>query len=138
MGCAERGADGPAGLQGPAVPILTHPASSTECPTGGTIVSVGDSSITVCNGTVGPIGIPGIPGVPGTDITPISIVPLCPGTTHYPSTFIEIAFCIANNLYAVYSANDGFLTYVPPGNYSSNAIGSSCNLTVHPNCVITH
>lgn len=78
-------------------------------------------------------GINGSPGAPGTQIT---IVQFCPGTDQYPSQFNEIAFCIQNSLYAVYSANDGFLTYLPPGQYQSNAVGSSCNFIVQPNCVI--
>lgn len=68
--------------------------------------------------------------------TVITTVQFCPGTTSYPGEFNEIGFCINNNLYAVYSANNGFLTYIPPGNYSSNAIGSSCSFTVATNCDI--
>jgi hypothetical protein len=68
--------------------------------------------------------------------TVISLVQFCSGTTTYPSTFTEIGFCINNALYAVYSANSGFLTYVPPGTYNSNAINSNCTFIVQPNCVI--
>lgn len=72
-------------------------------------------------------------------VTPqITIVQLCPGTPTYPSTFPEDAECIDNALYAVYSANDGFLTELTPGLYQSNAIGSSCTFTVAANCVVTH
>lgn len=82
---------------------------------------------------VGPQGPQGDPGAPGTVVT---WVQFCQGTTTYPSTYIEGGFCINNNLYAVYSANNGFLVYLPPGNYSSNAINSSCSFTVLPNCQI--
>ena len=91
----------------------------------------GDQSATF-SGTV-TTGPQGPQGDPGTSVT---MVQFCPGITHYPSEFNEIAFCINNNLYAVYSKNDGFLTYIPPGTYSSNAIDSSCNFTVLPGCVI--
>lgn len=78
----------------------------------------------------------GDPGPRGMDGTIITSVQLCPGTTTYPSTFVEVAFCINNSLYAVYSANNGFLTYLPPGTYSSNAIGSACSFTVLPGCTV--
>lgn len=79
-------------------------------------------------------GHDGTNGAPGTTI---SSVQFCPGSiATYPTTFPEIGFCIEGNLYAVYSANDGFLTEIPPGQYLSNAIGSSCNFTVLSNCVI--
>lgn len=84
-------------------------------------------------GQPGPVGPQGLPGI---DATQITIVQFCPGNTNYPTTFNEIGFCINSQIYAVYSANDGFLTLVPPGNYSSNAINSSCNFVVYPNCVI--
>ena len=93
-------------------------------------------------GPTGPKGDPGQPGdqgasgPAGSDGTVITIVQLCPGQTAYPGVFIEVAMCINDNLYAVYSANDGFLTLIPPGTYHSNAIGSACNLTVKPHCVV--
>lgn len=65
-----------------------------------------------------------------------TIVQFCPGITSYPQTFSEIGFCINNQLYAVYSANDGFLTLVPPGTYSSNGINSSCTFNVGLNCEV--
>lgn len=86
-------------------------------------------------GATGPQGPTGPAGSPGTQIT---VVTLCPGVTSYPGVFVEIALCMNNNLYGVYSANGGFLTYFPPGNYSSNGIGSSCNLTIQPNCIVSH
>lgn len=67
---------------------------------------------------------------------PLAIVKFCAESTSYPSTFPEVGFCIEGQLYAVYSANDGFLTLIPPGQYRSNAIGSACNFTVSDNCVI--
>ncbi len=84
-------------------------------------------------GNEGPVGQPGAPGV---DANPITVVKLCPGTTVYPSVFVEIAFCVDHKLYATYSANGGFSTEIPPGTYNSNAVGSSCTFTVLPNCVI--
>jgi hypothetical protein len=68
--------------------------------------------------------------------TVITIVQFCPGDTNYPSEFDEIGFCINNNIYAVYSVNDGFLSLVPPGVYSSNGIDASCTFTITANCGI--
>jgi hypothetical protein len=99
-------------------------------------------------GPQGPVGLPGPAGSPGPqglqgpaglDGTQITVVQFCQGTPTYPSTFPEVGFCINSQIYAVYSANDGFLTLVPPGDYSSNAIGSTCSFTVAANCkVIDH
>ena len=92
----------------------------------------------------GPQGIPGQNGAPspigpqlpdGTTVTPVQF---CPGVSPtYPSTFPEYGLCIEGSLYAVYSANDGFLTLIPPGQYQSNAIGSNCNFTVLSGCEVT-
>lgn len=85
---------------------------------------------------VGPQGPAGVAGVNGTNAS-IGIVPLCPGVSSY-GTFVEVGLCINNDLYAVYSTHGGFMTYLAPGNYSSNAVGSACNLTVSANCVVSH
>lgn len=78
----------------------------------------------------GPKGAPGIPGINGRDGTVINLVKLCPDMSAYPNTFPEYAMCIDNKLYGVYSANGGFLTYLPDGQYSSNGINSSCTFTI--------
>ncbi len=83
-------------------------------------------------GLVGPMGPAGLAG------TQFTFVQLCPGSPSYPNVFIELAMCVNGDLYGVYSANGGFYTYFPPGNYSSNAIGSACNLTIGSNCTVTH
>lgn len=83
-------------------------------------------------------GVSGLIGKDGQDATPVTVVKLCPGTTTYPNVFIEVALCIQGSLYGVYSLNNGFLVELVPGNYTSNALGSACNLTVEANCVITH
>lgn len=91
-------------------------------------------SLSACRGPAGSQGVPGTPGIQGPvgqDGTVIEIVQFCPGTTpSYPSTFPEIGEVINGRTYAVYSANGGFLTYLPPGTYNSNAIGSNCNFTI--------
>lgn len=74
----------------------------------------------------------------GVNATPVSIINLCPGTTTYPTTFIEVALCIDNNLWGVYSYSNGFLTELPPGDYMSNAVGSNCNFHVGVGCVVLH
>jgi hypothetical protein len=146
VSCAKDGAQGPKGSTGPQGPKgdtgeqgtpgdngvgceVTTVAPNSAAPNGGSLIICANSSALVLNGSN---------GANGTDGTVILSKPLCNGTTTYPSVFIEVAFCINNTLYAVYSANNGFMTSLPPGNYSSNAIGSSCNFTVGAGCVIGH
>ena len=84
-------------------------------------------------GAQGPQGIPGPAGHDGTIITPVKF---CSEIASYPSTFPEYGFCINGRIYAVYSANDGFLTIVPDGTYISRAVGSHCTFTVS-GCAVT-
>lgn len=98
----------------------------------------GDPGNTGAQGSQGIQGSQGLQGPTGLNGSTITLVQFCPGTPSYPSTFPEIGMCINNKLYAVYSANDGFLTLIPPGVYHSNAIGSSCNFTILPNCGISN
>lgn len=88
-------------------------------------------------GVNGTNGAAGLNGTNGLDATPVTLVQLCPGTTTYPSVFVEQALCIGSKLYAVYSANNGFLVELVPGAYGSNAVGSQCNFTVSAGCVVT-
>lgn len=89
------------------------------------------------DGASGPAGVSGSTGAAGQAGTIILPIKFCPNSVAvYPSVFPEYGVCIDNKLYAVYSANDGFLTEIPPGQYSSNAIGSSCTFTVLLNCQI--
>jgi hypothetical protein len=113
----------------------TSTGATISCPNGTTANLVnGVNGTNGSNGINGTNGINGANGLPGTKIT---LVQFCSGTPSYPSTFPEVGFCIEGSIYAVYSANDGFLTYLPPGAYSSNAVGSSCNFTVSAECAIT-
>lgn len=125
-------------------PTITQaPATPSQCPYGGITVSV-NSGVpeVICNGATGlpglqgPTGQTGQTGSPGIDITPITFIQFCPGTPSYPSSFPEIGICVNGSIYAVYSANGGFLTYTPPGVYNSNGIGVSCTFTILPNCGI--
>lgn len=120
------GQSGAVGPQGPLVPVLTQPATPTECPTGGVDITVGSTVSTICNGT------------DGANATPVTEVQLCPGTPSYPSLFPEYALCIEGTLYGVYSANGGFLAELPPGTYSSDGINDSCTLVIGPNCSVTN
>ncbi len=87
---------------------------------------------------VGPQGPQGPAGSNGTDGSTVTPTQLCENpVTTYPSTFAEIAFCIDGTLYAVYSANGGFLVPLLNGNYSSDGINASCDFTV-TGCVITN
>lgn len=105
--------------------------------TNGSDGSNGANGVDGQSGSNGADGVPGADGHDGVDATPVTIVQLCPGTPSYPSTFIEIGFCLSNKLYATYSTNGGFSTYLPPGGYTSNAVGSSCNFTVVSGCQIS-
>lgn len=107
---------------------VTNIVASVSIPNGGVEIS--------CPGSNPAILLNGTNGLNGLDATQIRTVQFCPGTTVYPSTFNEVGFCINNQLWGVYSLNNGFLTQIVPGAYSSNAIGSSCNFVVLPNCVI--
>jgi hypothetical protein len=108
---------------------------SPQTPNGGVAISCPNGSTALLlNGAPGADGSNGTNGVNGTLISPIQF---CIGTTTYPTTFLEVGFCINNTLYAVYSENSGFLTEVPPGTYASNAVGSSCTFVVGANCTIT-
>lgn len=125
------GPQGPAGSDGVGCEV-TSVAPGPSAPNGGSLISCASSSSLVLNGTNGTDGAPGTPG------TVIQSIQLCPGTTVYPSKFIEVAFCMNNTLYGVYSANDGFMTELPPGTYGSNGINASCNFTIAANCVVNH
>lgn len=80
------------------------------------------------------VGMVGPTGADGTIITPVQF---CPGPSIYPSNFPEYGLLINGKVYGVYSANSGFLAYLPPGEYTSNAIGSSCNFTINANGTVT-
>ena len=82
-------------------------------------------------------GATGPQGPAGGNGSTVTFVQLCPGVqTSYPSSFPEVAECVDGNLYGVYSANGGYLFEIPPGVYTSNAIGSTCTVTVGTNCQI--
>ena len=87
-------------------------------------------------GPKGDTGSKGDPGPVGQDGKIATVVNLCVGVPHYGTVYVETALCINNQLYAVYSVPGAFLTLLTPGAYSSNGIGSACNLTVLPNCVV--
>lgn len=140
------GIPGPQGLIGKAGPIgatgatgpATPPCSVAEvlannaAPNGGSLISCPDGSQSlVLNGTNGTDGHDGASG------TLVTSVQFCPGVGHYPDTFPEVGFCINHNIYAVYSANGGFLTEVLPGHWSSDGIGSTCSFTVGADCQVT-
>ncbi len=98
--------------------------------------ATGPTGLVGQTGTDGATGAQGQQGLAGADGTAINMVKLCPDTPSY-GTFVEFGLCINGQLYGVYSANGGFLSLLPNGNYSSTGIGSSCNLTVS-GCTVTH
>lgn len=127
-----QGQAGKDGKDGSSCSVTQIPPNSV-LPNGGAAISCQDRSTSlVANGTNGVNGATGTPG------TLIQSVQLCPGTPTYPSTFPEVAFCIAGDLYAVYSIPNAFMTLLTPGAYSSNGINSSCTFTITENCGISH
>lgn len=128
------GKTGLTGGVGPTGPSAT-PCTAASV-TNGVEISCPDSPpLIVTNGLTGPIGLTGPAGSPGTVVTPIQF---CPGTPSYPSTFPEYGLVIGSNIYAVYSTNGGFLALLPPGEYVSNAVGSSCDFIVNYNGTISY
>lgn len=108
-------------------------------------------ALTACaagkDGAQGPQGITGNDGIPGVtgpqgpagaDGTQISVVQFCPNDVPtYPTTFPEVGLLINGSIYAVYSTPGAFLTLIPPGLYTSAAVGSSCNFTVNADGTVT-
>lgn len=147
---ATNGTNGLNGSNGHSAAFSELAADSTVCPTGGTVLSAGvdlndnqvlevsetKQVVITCNGQTGATGSQGSAGTNGVDATPVTLVQLCPGVSNY-GTFIELGVCLNNKLYGVYSLNNGFMTYFANGSYSSNAVGSACNLTVN-GCTVTH
>lgn len=121
--------------------VVKADGKATITCTDGTTASVSDgvNGLQGVVGPSGPVGLTGnsgpqgMAGSAGTIITPVQF---CPNITTYPTTFSEIGFCMDGNLYGVYSLNNGFLVYLPPGAYTSNGVNSSCNFTVLANCVV--
>jgi len=130
--------------------VTTITPEQGVAPNGGSLISCPDGTKSLvlngvpgAQGPTGPIGpqgnqgAPGPQGSPGINGTTVTAVQFCPHSVpHYPSTFPEVGFCIADNLYAVYSVNGGFLTKLTSGAYKSNAVGSSCNFTIS-GCKVT-
>jgi hypothetical protein len=99
--------------------------------------STGQTGATGATGSQGATGATGQNGSNGTNATLVTVVQFCENTTVYPSTFSEVGVCLGGQLYAVYSLNDGFLSLIPPGAYSSDGVNSSCTFTVGTNCTIS-
>lgn len=149
------GSSGSAGQNGTSSSVSVVAATLTQCPTGGlditTLNGAVSSSNVVCNGSVGPqgvagptgltgsVGATGSQGAPGINAN-LSVVQFCPSSfvPSYPSTFPEIGLCLNNVLYGVYSANDGFLAMLPPGEYSSDGINASCTFTIGADCKVSY
>lgn len=155
-GCSKSvtGAKGDRGSPAAQPMLSTSPATTTECPTGGleVVSSIGLKTAVigvVCNGAPGPVGAPGVngsdgrdgnsgsDGKDGQDGTKIEFIQFCAGAPSYPSEFPEVGIKVGSSVYAVYSTHGGFLTYLPPGAYLSDAVGSSCNFVINSDGSIT-
>lgn len=136
VGCAQDGSQGAVGQDGVSAPsVVTRPATTVQCPSGGTQVLVGDSVTVICNGTNGSNGSD---GQDGSDAN-IQFEQVCAGITpSYPSTFPELIMIVNHTAYGVYSANGGFWTLLPPGSYSSNGINASCTFTINADGSVSH
>lgn len=117
------GINGNDGIDGTSVSVAT--ASSSQCPTGGIIVSTElQEEYYICNGKQGDIGPTGPSGGVG-NLTPVQ---LCPGDT---ATFKEYGFIVGSDLFAVYFDKNqpiAFLAKLNPGNYVTTN-GSNCQFT---------
>ena len=133
-----QGATGNVGTPG----VNAQPCAVVPLANGADILCPDGSSQTITNGQIGPAGPQGpagqngTNGINGSNGSSVTWVQFCPGSPAYPYVFPEGGLCVDGNLYAVYSANDGFLTLITPGAYTSDGIGSSCNFTVLTNCQI--
>ena len=121
VSCGPRGEKGNTGLSG-------QSCTTSQVSNGVNVNCPGSPSVLISNGSIGLTGPSGLPGSNGLNGTVVLPVQFCPGTPVYPTVFPETGFCIDNKLYGVYSANDGFMVYLPDGDYVSNAIGSSLQL----------
>lgn len=117
------------------VTTIKCPGGSTTTITDGVDGETGPIGLTGSMGIAGAVGPQGPNGTPGTVV---GVVQFCPGVPTYPSIFPEYGIIIAGQLYAVYSANGGFLALIPSGTYNSNAIGNSCTFTVNPDGTVTN
>jgi len=122
------------------LPNLIAPAGGSliACSDGThSLVLNGSNGINGTNGVNGVNGVNGTNGTNGSNGTVVTAIQFCSGVVgSYPSTFPEIGFCINDEIYAVYSANGGFLTKVLPGTWSSDGINASCTFTVGPHCQV--
>jgi len=119
--------------------------TTISCPDGtSTYIPNGINGVNGLNGADGRDGVDGRDGADGRDGvdgingTVVTVQQFCPAShvPSYPSTFPEVGMCIGGKMYGVYSANGGFLVYMPPGVYSSNGINSSCTFTLSANCQV--
>lgn len=117
----DSGATGATGLSGPSGAVGAQGAVGQQGP----------------QGSQGVQGQAGAQGASGTSVTPVQ---LCDDgfVATYPSVFPESALCIGERLYGVYSANGGFLAYLPPGTYVSNGINASCKFIIENGCKVLH
>lgn len=122
--------------QGPAGPMGFSGTNGSSCSTAtvtSSVVTPNGGALIQCTDDTQSLILNGANGAPGTFA---QIVQFCPGVTTYPSTFAEVGFCINGNIYAVYSANGGFLSEDPVGYYGSDGVNASCNFTILANCQI--
>lgn len=137
---------GPTGDPGAdAIPPDIQVGPSTHCPSGGLDVTINGYTTVICNGMNGVDGIDGQNGHDGTNGqdgapgTVIVMVKFCPGVTpHYPNSFPEWGIKIGTGIWAVYSANGGFLTQLLPGSYTTTGIGTNCNFTITTDGQVLH
>jgi hypothetical protein len=130
------GAVGSQGLPGTSCTETTLTPSQAT-PNGGALLTCGNSSTVITNGSN---GLQGIQGVPGQNATSVNVVQFCSAyTTTYPSSFPEQAVCVGNELLAVYwDGTNAWLAEVVPGYYASTSTTAPCDFTVGTDCKISN
>lgn len=104
-----------------------------ECPNGSTLISNGAPGANGADGVNGTNGINGLNGSPGTSV---SSVQFCAGSANaYP----EVGFALGTAVYGVYwDGRNAWLSYLPPGAYSSTSSSVPCNFTINANGTVSH
>lgn len=95
----------------------------------GALISCQDgSNVFVKNGEKGDTGATGAAGM---NATSVEFVKFCNSANPSYGSFPEYGMRVGTKIYAVYSANNGFLTLLSPGTYVTTSTGLNCNFTVN-------
>lgn len=125
--------DGRNGDPGPAGPKGDSCTVTPALDNSGALISCGNgSSVFVKNGANGSNGSN------GTNAVPVEFIKFCPASVPSYGNFPEYGIKVETKIYAVYSANNGFLTLLSPGTYVTASTGLNCNFTVTTTGTVTN